>query len=648
MNITQRPDRYLLAVLKVSNINLSTNEISPLFFSGQGSVSKVYLSGYDKPTFKIYFVTPTTTSVAKLPLGIETNTVYFLQQTDIHDENKVKLYLTAADIDNDTPFDFTAENTVDFLEWTVGVLEYKYTPFPCVEMAATDVQDIFCCPPKPELNTNIPEYLSLDTGSGDDSGNYYLATYKVMNSIPYWVPPLGYQPANLAYKSRDKSFVPITRVQINIYAGPSRYETVNQTYTLAWEIMTDHQVIDGLATGNIRIKVLCTIWALTPSNMPVDTGGLKTIQEYYSGWVDKDEFNYAGTCTIENNMDVDYLRPSVMGYYETPAGLPIPHTVSVSRSSTNVTMPSTLFINMPDAVFVTPEGNIPLGNIAETLNYDSILGAYYSGIKDYYLIKGRYYIPFTFYPLATSDNPFNPNGMGIGFGQGGIDSRISEKGGGLYYDTITNLGPYYFAGHSPPLYFTNDAEERGPFAGSLSESGIGWGGIFSGLAHGKPFIDSRAKAIPTSTAAGNPIFDLDGHVIGVSLVGGRGSGYLTPPTVLVINSNAICVATLGEGEFEGQVISVTVTNSATNWYGNNAYVYFSPPPPPYFRLTEKNRRMDLFYSQYESARKRQPVSDSFQPYDFYRNHFYYITSSHPDAYITSLTSTPPTPTPPPS
>lgn len=636
MNFGTNIDRQSMVPILRAYINTTTNIID----WGYGQNVRVRLPEYELFTYRVFLK-------GKLPIGLENDRIYYLQR-QAGGSNPNLLFLSTEDIDNNNPFDFTTENLEGFVGCEAWTVDYKYTTFPCIEKAATDVEDMFCCPPQPAINTNIPEFLSLDTGSEDDSGDYYLATYKVMNSVPYWVPPLGYQPANLAYKSRDKSFVPITRVQSNIYAGPGMYGTINQIYTIAWEIMTDHEIIDGLATGNIRIKVLCTVWALTPGNMPVDTGGLKTIQEYYSGWVDKDEFNYAGTCIIENNMDVDYLRPSVIGYYETPAGLPIPHTVSVSRSSTNVTMPSTLFLNMPDAVFVTPEGNISLGNIAETLNYDSILGAYYSEIKDHYLIKGRYYIPFSFYPAAAADNPFNPNGMGIGFGQGGIDSGISERGGGLYYDTITNLGPYYFgAGHTPPLYFTNDAEEKGPFVGSLSESGIGWGGIFSGLSHGKPFIDSRAKAIPTSTAAGNPIFDLDGHVIGVSLVGGRGSGYLTPPTVLVINSNAICVATLGEGEFEGQVISVTVTNSATNWYGNNAYVYFSPPPPPYFRLTEKNRRMDLFYSQYESARKRQPVGDSFQPYDFYRNHFYYITSSHPDAYITSLTSTPPTPTPPP-
>jgi hypothetical protein len=624
-------DRQSRVIILRAYINPTTDIID----WGSGQNVPVRLPEYELFTYRVFLK-------GNLPIGLENNRIYYLQR-QLGGSNPNLLFLSTDDIDNNNPFDFTTENLEGFVTCEAWTVDYKYTTFPCIERAATNVQDMFCCPPKAELNTNIPEFLTLDTGSEDDSGDYYLATYKVMNSVPNWVPPLGYQPANLAYKSRNKPYVPITRMQTNIYAGPSRYETVNQMYTIAWEMMTDHQVVNGLATGNIRIKVLCTVWALTPGNMPADGGGLKTLQEYYSEWVHKDEFDYDGTCTILNNMDADYFGPSVMGYYETPAGLPIPHTVSVSRSAANVTMPSTLYLNMPDAVFVTPEGNIPLGNIAEALNYDSILGAYYSDIKDHYLIKGRYYIPFNFYPVAAAYNPFNPNRMGIGFGQGGINSQISESGDGLFYDTITNQGPYYFGARTPPLYFTNDIEERGPFVGSLSEAGAGFGGIFSGLAHGKPFIDSRAKVILTGTAAGNPIFDLEGHVIGVSLVGGRGSGYITPPTVVVVNSNAICVATLGEGEFEGQVISVTVTNATTNWYGNNAYVYFSPPPPPYFRLKEKNRSMDLFYSSYESAIKRQPVGTSYQPYNFYKNYFYYITSFHPDAYITSLTSIPPPP-----
>lgn len=621
----------VVGILK-NKINTSNDTIA---VGGSGTV---LLPGYSRKTWRVVLQ-------GSMPEGLKNNTIYYFQEFG-DNTNTVRLFESLENLNAETYFDFTDGNTQGTINFFAVVLDNKYTTFPCIERAATDVQDMFCCPPMPAINTNIPEFLSLDTGSEDDSGDYYLATYKVMNSIPNWVPPLGYQPANLSYKSRDKPYVPITREQSNIYAGPAMYGIISQTYTIAWEIITDHQVAGGIATGNIRLKVICTVWALTPSNLPADGGGLKTIQNYYSDWQNKTIFNYTGTCTIENNMDSDYMGPSVIGYHETPAGLPIPHTVSVSPSSSLVTMPATLFLNMPDSVFVTPEGNIPLGNISEALSYDATLGAYYSDIKDHYLIKGRYYIPFSFYPLATADNPFNPNRMGVGFGWGGIDSQISEIGSGLFYDTATNPDPYTFGGHSPPLYFTNDAEERGPFAGSLSESGNGFGGIFSGLAHGKPFIDSRAKVIYTSTAAGNPIFDLDGHVVGVYLVGGGGSGYLTPPTVVISNSNAICVATLGEGAFEGKVISVAVTNAATNFYGINASVYFSPPPPPYFRLTEKNSRMDLFFSQYESARKRQPVGTSYQPYDFYRNYFYYITSSHPEAHITSLPT--PTPTPPPS
>jgi len=623
-------------LLGFSSFNTTSDSLSFIFPGGTNltysapNVLKVYFNEYPR----------TPIDYGGLPKGIEQNTIYYLKFGTY-----TRVHLTLSDAISDiNHFDFTPINMTGFERGYITALTYKYTTFPCIERASTNVEDMFCCPPQPAINTNIPEYLNLDTGSEDDSGDYYLATYPAMFSIAPLNPPTGNlagTPANLAYKSRNKPFVPITRVQSNIYQGPSLYGTFAETYTLAWEIMTDHEVVAGLATGNIRIKVLCTIWSYGRDNGQ-GTLGLKTIQEYYSDWQDKAVFNYTGTCTILNNMDVDFMFPSVAGYYSTPAGLPIPHTVSVSKSATNVTMPSTLFLNMPDAVFVTPEGDIPLGNIAETLNYDSILGAYYSDIKNHYLIKGRYYLPFSFYPLAASANPFNPNRMGIGFG-GGIDSQISEIGGGLYYDTMTNQGPYYFgAGHTPPLYFTNDIEEKGPFVGSLSGTGAGFGGLFSGLAHGKPFIDSRAKAIYTATAAGNPIFDLEGHVIGVSLVGGAGAGYITPPTVAISNSNAICVATLGTGARAGMVDFVTVTNSATNFGDRvNSRAFFSAPPPPYFNLTEKNRKMDLFYSQYESARKRQTIGTSFQPYNFYKNYFYYITSSHPDAYITSLTPPPP-------
>jgi len=355
---------------------------------------------------------------------------------------------------------------------------------------------------------------------------------------------------------------------------------------------------------------------------------LKTIQEYYSDWEDKAVFNYTGTCTILNNMDEDFMAPSVMGYYETPAGLPIPHTVDVSRSVLDFAMPETVRVYMPDAVFVTPEGNIELGNIDEVLNYNAVLGSYYSDVKTHYLIQGRYFLPFAFYPTVLSENPTAPIRMGIGFGSG-INSQISEVGGGLSYATITDDT----IGKVPPLYFTNDIEERGPFVGSLSGVGAGYGGIFSGLDHGKPFIDSRAKVIYNGTAAGNEI-TAGGHIIGIDLVFG-GSGYIFPPTIVANNSNVEGFATLGEGEFEGTVISVTVTNPTTNWHGNPVTIYFTPPPPPsYFDLSEKNFSMEIFFSMFTDYMK-QPAEYSSSFFNK-NNRAYYITSFNPDAFISSL------------
>jgi hypothetical protein len=591
--------------LGVSSFNTTTDGLS-FFFSDSTrltysatNVLKVYFNEYPR----------TPIDYGGLPKGLEENTIYYLKFGTY-----TRVHLTLSDAVSDiNHFDFTTINMTGFERGYITPLTYKYSTFPCIEKAAIDVEDMFCCPPLPAMNVNIPEYMTLDTGSEDDSGDYYLATYPAMYSIGM----LAGSPANLAYKSRNKPFEAIIRTQSNIYQGPTTYGTLVEGYTLAWEIYTEAEIISGLATGNIRLKVLCTIWASTTDNG--GSLGLKTIQEYYSDWQDKAVFNYTGTCTILNNMDVDFMFPSVAGYYATPAGLPIPHSVSVSPSNSFVTMPSTVYLNMPDAVFETPEGNIPLGNIAETLNYNATLGVYYSDLKNYYLIPGRIAIFVRIFPNVNAQNKFAL----------GNDSTV----GGLTYQTASNS----IYGSSPQLYFTNDIEERGPLVGSLSSAGAGYGGLFSGLAHGETFIDSRAKAIYTATAAGNPIFDLEGHVIGVSLVGGAGSGYITPPTVAISNSNAICVATLGTGTRAGMVDFVTVTNSATNFGDRvNSRAFFSAPPPPYFNLTEKNFRMELFYSQYNSARKRQ----SSLYYDFFKSYYYYITSFHPDAYITSLTPPP--------
>jgi len=580
------------------------------------------------------------TGAKLMPDGIINGKIYFAKVLIDNQNYNAKLFLTNQNaIDEVEEFVFTDENLDGFYRcFMSSIFTTHNLKMPCVERASADVEDMFCCPPALEVITTIPEYLTLDTGSEDDSGDYYLAHYKVMNAIPFWVPPLGKQPANLAYKSRNQPFEAITRMQANIYQGPGMNGTINQLYTLAWEILTDAEIVDYELTGNVRLKVLCTVFALVPDNAPAQPDpGLKTIQEYYSDWVDKNDFDYSGTCTIVDNADEDFMAPSVIGYYETPAGLPIPHTVDVSPSATFVVMPETVQLYMPDAVFRTPEGDIELGNIDEVLNYNEVLGGYYSDVKEHYLIQGRYYLPFVFYPTVESENPTAPNRMGIGFGNGGINSQIAEIGMGLDYSTETNPDSY---GHAPPLYFTNDIEERGPFVGSLSDAGAGYGGIFSGLDHGKPFIDSRAKVINNSTAAASEI-TAGGHIIGIDVVL-SGSGYLFPPTVSVYNSDVECFATLGEGEFEGKVISVTVTNPATNSYGNNVQIFFSPPPPSYFELSEKNNVMNLYFSGYQSYFKPLVGGNLFDGFyndttqHFYKNNSYYITSNHPDAFISSL------------
>lgn len=612
--------------LLMSNISIQDN----LFLLGILSVNTIVQVTFSPDTGV------DNTGAKLMPDGIINGKIYFAKVL-IDDQNyNAKLFLTNQNaIDEVDEFVFTDENLDGFYRCFMGsIFTTQNLEMPCVERASPDVEDMFCCPPAVELITTIPEFLNLDTGSEDDSGDYYLATYPAMYAISPLNPPNGLlaaTEANLAYKSRNQPFAAITRTQSNIYQGPTTYGTLVEEYTLAWEIYTDAEIVDNEATGNVRLKVLCTIWSYGTDNGQALLG-LKTIQEYYSDWVDKDDFDYSGTCTIVDNADEDFMFPSVMGYYETPAGLPIPHTVDVSASATFFVMPETVQLYMPDAVFVTPEGNIELGNIDEVLNYNEVLGGYYSDVKEHYLIQGRYYLPFVFYPTVESENPTAPNRMGIGFENSGIEGQISEVGGGLSYVTETNSN--YF-GHSPPLYFTNDIEERGPFVGSLSEAGSGFGGIFSGLDHGKPFIDSRAKVIINNNATAT------GEIINNEVIvtmTSFGNGYIFQPTVNIDSSeNLFAVANMGEGEDEGKVISITITNP-----DNETLIYFGsivvePPPPSFFDLSEKNSRMDLFFSQFTDYMKPPETNTLYNNNgDFFNNRAYYITSFDPDAFFSSL------------
>lgn len=622
--------------LKTSNYFLNLNHISinsNTFDFGNSYVGTIHMCHF-YPDYGL-----DNTGGKLLPDGIDPGKIYYYK---VIVNNSNKLFLTYQNaIDDVGEFVFTEVNLEGFYRciFTTQIFTDHNYFIGCVERASVDVEDMFCCPSAVELITSIPEFLTLDTGSEDDSGDYYLATYKVMNSIPPFNPPAGQlilKDANLAYKSRNKIYEQITREQSNIYQGPNLYGTFVESYNLAWEIYTDAEIVDGEATGNIRLKVVCTIWSYGQDNGQ-QALGLKTLQEYYSDYVDKEIFDYAGTCTIVDNMDVDFMFPSVLGYYETPAGLPIPHSVLVSRSVLDFTMPEAIQLYMPNAVFRTPEGDIELENIDEVLNYNEVLGGYFSNVKTHYLIQGRYFLPFIFFPTVLSQNPTAPNLMGIAYGNGEIDSGISEIGGGLDYSTATSPDDY---GYVPPLYFTNDIEERGPFVGSLSGDGAGFGGILSGIDHGKAFIDSRAKAIINESCTATGAIVNNDIVVTIN---SSGSGYLFEPTVIFESiPQLIGVATLGENENEGKVVSITISNPTNDPIIFLSGINLSPPPPSYFDLSEKNNVMNLFFSSYESYFKPLIGGNLYDGFyndttqHFYKNNAYYITSNNPDAFISSL------------
>ena len=226
------------------------------------------------------------TGTKLLPDGIIDQKFYYAKVLIDNQNYNAKLFLTNQNaIDEVEEFVFTDENLDGFYRcFMSGIFTTHNLEMPCVERASEDVEDMFCCPPAFELITTIPEYLTLDTGSEDDSGDYYLAIYPAMYAISPLYPPQGLlagTEANLAYKSRNQPFEPITRTQSNIYQGPTTYGTLVEEYTLAWEIYTDAEIVDNEVTGNVRLKVLCTVFALTPINHPAQPeAGLKTLQEY--------------------------------------------------------------------------------------------------------------------------------------------------------------------------------------------------------------------------------------------------------------------------------------------------------------------------------------------------------------------------------
>lgn len=355
----------------------------------------------------------------------------------------------------------------------IGAIK-KYTTFPCIEMAATNVEDIYCCPPLvPEY---IPEYIKLETGSEDDSGNYYLNEYPILSG--------DYSPG-LKYKSRNQAYVPITRVQANIYDGPILYGTYEDTYTLRWEITTElADPVVGHPAGHKRNYVKLFISANFQDNPVVYyVGGyaqykypqsISLVEIYVSPWVLTADFSYSAICTLVGNNDTDYIYPSVPEYfgsppepmyYNTPAGLPIPHTVTLTPSANHTVFPATVRLVLNEAKFLTPETDIELGDLDVDLTFNEALGGFYSDVMTLYGIQGRFSL------------------------------------GGIYHMTKTRLDRYtsgntsYPYPQQPEPFYCNDIEtNRGPLRGRAMPSGfVSTVSLVAGIGHGNAFYDSRWK-----------------------------------------------------------------------------------------------------------------------------------------------------------
>ena len=354
----------------------------------------------------------------------------------------------------------------------IGAIK-KYTTFACIEKAAIDVEDVYCCPPLvPEY---IPEYITLDTGSEDDTGNYYLNEYPILS---------GDYSAPLKYKSRNQAYVPTTRVQANIYAGPILNGTYNDTYTLRWEITTE--LADpgaGHPAGHKRNYVKLFISAnfqnnpvyynYQPYNQKYPTT-ISLVEIYASPWVLTANFSYTATCTLVGNNDTDYIYPSVPEYsgtppvplyYDTPAGLPIPHTVTLSPSANHTVFPTTVRLVLNDAKFLTPETDIELGNLDVDLTFNEALGGFYSEVLTLYGIQGRFSLGGVSHMTKTT-----------------LDRYTSGQTGQPYPQQPENL-------------YCNDIEtNRGPLRGRAPSGFVSSVSLVAGIGHGNAFYDSRWKS----------------------------------------------------------------------------------------------------------------------------------------------------------
>ena len=308
------------------------------------------------------------------------------------------LYPTLADATAETNALIPAYKTAFDVEW----ITKPYTPIGCVEMAAANVADIYCCPEPTPLLQTFPDHVEIIFGTYGslaartvvarlfDPTNTYVSTY---NGATY----SGVNGINFFHYEYDATIscsgVPRTNLRSSFWFRIASYGGGLQAQIMRYELSTGASVC--ASSYAYYSDYMYYVWR---SNEPYyyDVGPTAPFTFYQTlphSWA-----SYDWT-----------VAPSTFS-----SGFIDPRQLELSSFHIQYgqTIPPTITCYLIDAVFQRTTVDIPsgddiaIGTVSVTLTYDAASSTYYGPVANYYNIPGRLSMPAGLLPTVASGGMF--------------------------------------------------------------------------------------------------------------------------------------------------------------------------------------------------------------------------------------------------
>jgi hypothetical protein len=286
------------------------------------------------------------------------------------------------------------------IEWIIK----PYTPIACVEMAAADVADIYCCPEPVPLLQTFPDHVELSLAAlyPDDAetivlklfdpSSTYVSTYdgETYSGLGYFVYYEYDDPIMCSGVSRTnlrRSF------QFRMADGSGTYQAQILEYVLG----------SGADT-------CASSWAYYSDY-------------FYRVWRSNENYSYETPVSLPSYSEFEFYQTSPRQWtsYNTALSPPTwtstypvggaPYLLSFDIQYAQ-TIPPTISCYLIDAVFQRTTVDIPsgddiaIGTISVTLTYDAASSTYYGPVANYFNIPGRLSMPAGLQPTVASGKKF--------------------------------------------------------------------------------------------------------------------------------------------------------------------------------------------------------------------------------------------------